>query len=445
MAARGEGLAPHVAGWAPSSGAYLNSWLRRRLGRGRRLEGRAALQVPAAPGRTGRPSPSKPARLRGHRARPGQPWAPSVLCRGGREARSRSGSAPFSKMDHVKFLKSCLKVNNIVYSNISRPRENPTSVNGEKARCVRRPRVDFGRLHAGPAFGRLGAAPPIPTRFAGPNIPSRRVRRGSARNITAAGRRRCSRRSPAATLRAPCLRRDDPPTQQQRPRRSTSRWGVGRPPDKPASALPRHPPVRGDTVSAGKYVPASRRQRVMAPAAAPPAPSSAASGPAPAGRPRGRFGRERKRTAAAAHRARLAARPPLDNLIGRGRRGCARASMLLHDGQAAGGDARAHQAAQARQEASPLPPAGRALGDGRTTWTTGRPRGPGGRPRSRSAGPRVSPSDIRRARGAGASSRPGVRLTLTQALAPRGPRQAPGRPGDWLNRSGPFYTTIGPR
>jgi len=107
--------------------------------------------------------------------------------------------------------------------------------------------------------------------------------------------------------------------------------------------------------------------------------------------------------------------------------------MLVHDGQAAGGDAaRAHQAAQARQEASPLPPAGRALGDGRTTWTTGRPRGPGGRPRSRSAGPRVSPSDIRRARGAGASSRPGVRLTLTQALAPRsarppaGPRQARG-------------------
>ena len=199
VAARGEGLAPHVAGWAPSSGAYLNSWLRRRLGRGRRLEGRAALQVPAAPGRTGRPPPSKPARLRGHRARPGQPWAPSVLCRGGREARSRSGSAPFSKMDHVKFLKSCLKVHNIVYPNISRPRENPTSVNGEKARCVRRPRVDFGRLHAGPAFGRLGAAPPIPTRFAGPNIPSRRVKRGSARNITAAGRRRscrrCSRRS----------------------------------------------------------------------------------------------------------------------------------------------------------------------------------------------------------------------------------------------------------
>ena len=41
---------------------------------------------------------------------------------------------------------------------------------------------------------------------------------------------------------------------------------------------------------------------------------------------------------------------------GRGRRGCARAGMLVHDGQAAGGDAaRAHAAAQARQEASPLP------------------------------------------------------------------------------------------
>ena len=200
--------------------------------------------------RTGRPPPSKPARLRGHRARPGQPWAPSVLCRGGREARSRSGSAPFSKINRWKFLKSCLKVHNIVYPNISRPRENPTTENGEKARCVRRPRVDFGRLHAGPAFGRLGAAPPIPTRFAGPNIPSRRVQRGSARNITAAGRRRCSRRSPAATLRAPCLRRDDPPTQHQRPRRSTSRRGVGRPPDKPAGAL-RRPPVpdrrRGST------------------------------------------------------------------------------------------------------------------------------------------------------------------------------------------------------
>ena len=242
VAARGSGLAPHVAGWAPSSGAYLNSWLRRRLGRGRRLEGQAALQVPAAPGRTGRPPPSKPARLRGHRARPGQPGAPSVLCRGGREARSRSGSAPFSKINRWKFLKRCLKVHNIVYSIISRPRENPTSVNGEKARSVRRPGVDFGRLHAGPAFGRLGAAQPIQTRLAGPNIPSRRVRRGSARNITAAGRRRCSRRSPAATLRAPCLRRDDPPTHQQRPRRSTSRRGVGRRPEKTAGA-PRRPPV----------------------------------------------------------------------------------------------------------------------------------------------------------------------------------------------------------
>ena len=87
----------------------------------------------------------------------------------------------------------------------------------------------------------------------------------------------------------------------------------------------------------------------------------------------------------------------------------------------------------------------------RTTWTTGRPRGPGGRPRSRSAGPWVSPSDIRRARGAGASSRPGVRLALTQTpkkglfSSPRGLRRAPGRPGYWLNRSEPFYTTIGPR
>ena len=87
----------------------------------------------------------------------------------------------------------------------------------------------------------------------------------------------------------------------------------------------------------------------------------------------------------------------------------------------------------------------------RTTWTTGRPRGPRGRPRSRRAGPWVSPSDIRRARGAGASSRPGVRLRLTQTpkkgqfSSPRGPRRAPGRPGYWLNRSYPFYTTIGPR
>ena len=63
----------------------------------------------------------------------------------------------------------------------------------------------------------------------------------------------------------------------------------------------------------------------------------------------------------------------------------------------------------------------------------------------------MCPSDIRRARGAGAPSRPGVRLALTQRpkrgqfSSPRGPRRAPGRPGDWLNRSEPFYTTIGPR
>jgi hypothetical protein len=110
--------------------------------------------------------------------------------------------------------------------------------------------------------------------------------------------------------------------------------------------------------------------------------------------------------------------------------------------QAAGnGAAGALLAAQARQEASPLPWLAVCSGAGRcaprtcrTTWTTGRPRGPRGRPRSRRAGPWVSPSDIRRARGAGASSRPGVRLRLTQtqkkrpilvsAWPPAGPREA---------------------
>ena len=74
--------------------------------------------------------------------------------------------------------------------------------------------------------------------------------------------------------------------------------------------------------------------------------------------------------------------------------------------------------------------AARGTTDPPTTRTTGQPRWPGGRPRSRSAGPWVSPSDIRRARGAGASSRPGVRPTLTQTpkRANSRLRAAPGGP-----------------